>query len=168
MRPLTEFLITIFRLDPLTSCVFVVCRSYVTPFRHYWIRQTTHPWAGKFATSAVSKELCPALYCPLCFQTNYLVSFQPVMPQQIWIHSELSTLYFQCMKNGKIHLWLLKTFDTLWIRHYCKRQESLKGAFLTTEPNPLDLSFMNNRNSTTLKNPNFLYVCNMNSYFATV
>ena len=42
------------------------------------------------------KELCPALYCPLCstqcFQTNYLASFQHVIPQQFWIQSELSTL----------------------------------------------------------------------------
>ena len=89
--------ISYYNLQTRSSHILLFCsRSYVTPFRHYWFRQTTHPWAGKFATSAFSKELRPAIYCPLCstqcFQTNYLASFQHVIPQQFWIQSELSTL----------------------------------------------------------------------------
>ena len=91
-------------------------------------------------------------------------------------NNSVSTFYFQQISMYEKQENLIFKYDltskgfrynvdlALWDR----RQESLQGAFLTTEPNPLDLSFMNNRNSTTVKNPNFLYVCNMNSCSATV
>ena len=75
------------------------------------------------------KELCPALYCPLCstqcFQTYYLVSFQPVIPQRFWILSESSTLYFKHISIQRKNLEF--RYDFIGLSIHCVLGVMAKG-----------------------------------------
>ena len=123
---------------------------------------------------------CPLLSTMLyTMLSNLLFSFIPTcntstILNPFRIEHVLFSAHFNVWKTEKfrIQIWLHRTFNTLWTRRYGKggiedKKVSREPFWRQSAPNPLDLSFMNNINSTTVKNPNFLYVCNMNSYFAS-
>ena len=109
----------------------------VTCLRHYWIRQPTHPWAGKFATSTVSKELCSALYCPLCCQTIYIVSFQFISFCTFQI---LSWFHFLTFHLDHISFWSYSKKSTFHFGHILKRAHSKKN-YIPKQANSILITF---------------------------
>ena len=115
---------------------------------------------------------CPLLSTMLyTMLSNQLFSFIPTCNNTstilnlFRIEHVLFLAHFNVLKTEefRIHKWLHRVFNTLWTRRYGKggiedKKVSREPFWRQSAPNPLDLSFMNNRNSTTRKNANFFYL----------